>query len=135
MGSTLAISHLFLRRVAEIATMDIPQDLMASAYLSQDGEAAWCKEDVLQVIRWATASKLAVFGVEVWLPTKPGPTIPMPFFYSFDCKPSKGETWLEFVNRANKGAIDYVKGFQWDPEDTKHLEKQPFFNLTLGDTW
>lgn len=115
--------------------MNVPEELMANAYLSQGGEAAWCKEDALHLIRWATASKIAVFGVEVWLPTTPGPTIPMPFFYSFDCEPSEGEAWLDFVDRANKGATDYVNGFEWDPEDIKHLGKQPFFNLTLDATW
>ena len=113
--------------------MDIPQELMANAYLSQSGEPAWCKDDALQVIRWATSLEVAVIGIEVWLPTLPGPTIPMPYFYSFDCEPAEGEGWFEFVNRANKEAADYVDGFDWDPNDTKHFGTQPFFNITLDD--
>jgi len=134
-GFNPVISRSIRRRDNEIVTMDLPQELMANAYFSQGGEAAWCRKDALQVIRCATASQVAVFGVEVWLPTMPGPTIPMPFFYSFSCEPSEGEAWLEFVNRANNRAAEYVSGFEWDPKDTKHLGQQPFFNLTLGDSW
>ena len=111
--------------------MEIPRELMASAYSSQGGEAAWSKEDALNVIRWATSSEIAVFGVEVWLPTTPGPTIPMPFVYTFGWEPYKNETWLAFVKRANVGSVEYVDEFEWDPEDVQHHGMEPFFNLTL----
>lgn len=112
--------------------IDIPQAMMESAYLSQGGEAAWDRQHALAVIQWATTSGIAVFGVEVWLPTNPGPTIPMPFFYSYDSEPKENEEWIEFVKRANAGAAQYVKEFDWDSEDHKHHSQQPYFNLTLG---
>jgi hypothetical protein len=91
------------------------------------------KQHALEVIQWATTSGMAVFGIEVWLPTTPGPTIPMPFFYSFDSEPKENEEWSEFVKRANADASQYVIEFDWDPEDHKHHSQKPYFNLTLGN--
>lgn len=112
--------------------MDIPRDLMTSAYLSQGGEAAWDKQHALEVIQWATLAGFAVFGMEVWLPTSPGPTIPMPFIYAFSSEPKEDEEWPEFVKRANEEASRYISNFDWDPEDHGNRSQKPYFNLTLG---
>jgi hypothetical protein len=111
----------------------IPRDLLSTAFLSASGEPAWSKDDVLQVISWATNSQIAVFGVEVWLPTTPGPTIPSPYIYTFEPTQHEGANWNEFVKRANGDSIDYVRNFDWDPADKAHHGLTPYFNLTLGD--
>ena len=130
----IPVTFLSCHPLDEDAMIDIPQAMMASAYLSQGGEAAWDKGHVLEVIQWATTSGIAVFGIEVWLPTEPGPTIPMPFFYSYDSEPNENEEWMAFVKRANAGASRYVKEFDWDSEDHKHRSQEPYFNLTLGNS-
>jgi hypothetical protein len=112
--------------------MRLPENLIKHAYFSQNGELAWDKVNTLNVIRWATNSAIATFGIEVWLPTVPGPTIPMPYFYAFECAPGKDEDWPTFVKRANGSAASFVAEFKWDSLDVEHHEKEPYFNLTLG---
>ncbi len=111
----------------------LPQELLSKAYLSGSGEPAWSAPDVLNVISWATESHFAVLGGEVWLPTTPGPTIPAPFFYTFETEQESGENWDDYVGRANNAANYYVKTFQWDVADVKHRGLDPFFNLTLSE--
>jgi len=111
----------------------IPRDLLASAYLSLSGEPAWSKEDAVKVINWATASRLPVSGVEVWLPTTPGPTIPTPYIYTFETEKYVDENRDRFVERANSAAMDYVKSFEWETDDRQHHGLIPFFNITLDD--
>jgi hypothetical protein len=70
----------------------IPGSLLAGAYLAQNGEAAWNTADALKVIAWAAKSHVPILGVEVWLPTTPGPTIPTPYIYTFEPKSVLGES-------------------------------------------
>ena len=110
----------------------VPDELRANAYFARNGEAAWARDDALRVIRWAAEIRLPVLGVEIWIPTTPGPTIPTPFFYTFGSKPIQGESKAQFENRANREAADYVQSFEWDPQDTTHHGIEPFFNITFG---
>lgn len=100
--------------------MDIPAEFMEHAYTSQQGEPAWKRSDAEKVIQWATQSGIAIFGVEVWLPTSPGPTIPTPFFYTSSCDPRENEGWNDFVERANSEALVYIQSFEWDAYDVRH---------------
>ncbi len=110
----------------------IPGSLLARAFLSQNGEAAWGKDDALQVLAWAAASQIPILGVEVWIPTTPGPTIPTPFIYTFEPKYAAGEPHSEFIARANREAAEYVRSFAWDSEDRAHHGIEAFFNMTFG---
>ena len=85
----------------------LPNDLLMGAYQISNGEAAWPRDDALKVIRWATASRVAVFGAEIWIPTTPGPTIPTPYIYTFEPKQIADEEWTHFVGRANKEVAAY----------------------------
>lgn len=113
--------------------LQIPDDLVSSAFLSLSGEPAWSKDDALKVIDWATISEIGVFGVEVWLPTVPGPTIPTPYIYTFQVQAHEGEDWDQFVRRANRLCAHYVRNFAWDAADKNHQGLIPYFNLTLDD--
>ena len=113
--------------------LQLPDRLKTTAYASQTGEFAWPRQDAVSVIDLATQSNVAVFGVEVWLPTTPGPTIPSPIFYEYAPEERPGEPWEGFVRRANSEAREYVAQFQWDDADDAHKTETPFFNLTLGD--
>lgn len=114
-------------------TIQIPEHLCSSAYYSLNKEPAWSRKDALEVIAWASASQLAIFGIEIWLPTTPGPTIPTPYIYTFETEQLGGENWEQFVQRANSSAADYVSSFDWDCADAQHHGLEPYFNLTLGD--
>lgn len=114
-------------------SFQIPQQLRSTAYFSLNEEPAWPRKDALDVIAWATASQVAVFGIEIWLPTNPGPTVPTPFIYTFETEQLDGEMWVQFVRRANHSAADYIRDFDWDTGDTKHHSLEPYFNLTLGE--
>src|SRR5437660_943483 len=78
-------------------------------------------EAALKVIHLATAAGVAVEGMEIWLPTKPGPTIPTPFIYTWSMKPKiDGQGWDEYVRECNEQAKSYVQTFQWDERDKSH---------------
>lgn len=114
--------------------IQLPDYLNASAYKSQTGESAWPRTEAIAVINLATQSNIAVFGVEVWLPTTPGPTIPTPIIYVHDVQGrADEESWKDFVARANSDAREYISKFQWDDTDHAHKAEIPFFNLTFGD--
>jgi hypothetical protein len=84
------------------------------------------------VIRDLTEKDCAVIGIEIWLPTEPGPTIPSPGIYTWDA-PSRraGEPWSVFAPRVNAEAADYVRAFFWHPHDEKYSSEMPYFNLTV----
>jgi hypothetical protein len=107
----------------------IPDRLRRSAYWSRQ-EAAWPKKDALEVIAFASQFHIAVIGVEIWLPTIPGPTIPIPFIYHWEMNPKMDyQTWSEYVSMSNSHAQRVVETFQWDKRDVGHHLSIPFFNF------
>lgn len=109
----------------------LPEFLRKSAYYAGQ-EAAWPREQAIKVIEHLKIHNAVVLGVEVWLPTHPGPTIPTPFIYSWDSgSQHQGESWQDFVRRANTGAAEYVRRFNWDKQDQTHQEADPYFNLEV----
>ena len=111
----------------------VPDNLLKFAYVGQGSEAAWPADEALKVIDWATRSQIAVIGIEVWLPTIPGPTIPTPFVYTHETRRGETESWDQFFDRSNAAAKDYIERFEWDEYDVKHQLKTPFFNMCLDD--
>ena len=45
------------------------------------GERAWAATDVIAVVTILRENGCDLLGMEIWLPTHPGPTIPMPYFH------------------------------------------------------
>jgi hypothetical protein len=113
----------------------IPSRLLGSAYLAPIGEPAWPKNAAIETIDWATKSSIAVLGVEIWLPTLPGPTIPTPYIYQFETTRQESEDWRRFLIRANDAARNFVETFDWDDADKSHHGKSPVFNLTFSEEW
>lgn len=112
---------------------NIPKSLVEQAYVQKD-EAAWPKDASLSVISYLSQLGTAVLGGEVWLPTEPGPTIPVPYFYAWDTgSKNDNESWNDFVFRANQEAKEYISSFEWAEEDTDHAELLPYFNFTVEE--
>lgn len=99
----------------------LPEELLRAAYRS-GGEYAWKRDDALSVLELLSAGGCIVLGVDVWLPTDPGSTIPTPFVYDWS---------LETVLPGNQAqsAIDFVRTFKWDRADTSPQGMQPYFNI------
>ncbi len=59
------------------------------------------------------------------MPSPKGPIIPSRYVYVWSLARSQ--------RRAGgaKSALDYVRGFEWDPNDSGFLDSEPFFNLML----
>ena len=109
----------------------LPKSLQTRAYHAA-GEIAWPRPEALQVIDYLTAQGTAVLGVEIWLPTSPGPTIPTPIIYNWEAEArQESEAWTQFAERVNQLAKEYVDSFEWDEEDVSHKSLTPYFNLTL----
>ncbi len=99
-------------------------NLLQAAYKVYAKEWAWPKQQALQVIDWLNANGFIVDGVDVWIPTNPGPTIPAPFVYDW---------MLESLPRGDlypDTAREFVQNFEWDPTDKSTLGLAPVFNIS-----
>ena len=96
----------------------IPEGPRSRAYRA-DGEFAWSRDDAIRVAEVLRNKGFAVIGVDIWLPTDPGPTIPTPFVYD----------WSQEAGRV--GAVDFIGDFKWADEDSRHKDLEPYFNLTV----
>ncbi|RBP15888.1 hypothetical protein DFR50_107158 [Roseiarcus fermentans] len=93
-------------------------ELLARAYRIP-GEVAWTRADAIAAIDGLEKAGWRILGVEVWLPTLPGPTMTG---WWWDCE----RVW------GPQTAQDYVRTFQWGADDPISLkEAEPFFNLTV----
>ncbi len=103
----------------------LPSDLLAAAYMSGP-EMAWSRPDSIRVVDALTKNGCAVIGVDIWLPTLPGPTIPTPFVYDWDV--------YHTANTASGNALakQFITEFQWDPRDRSHRGAEPYFNITAS---
>jgi|SRR5271166_613797 len=99
----------------------LPKPLLETAFKCGN-EFAWSRADALEVIKWAEEHNHAVIGAEVWVPSDEGPIVPARYVYVWSPEMFPGDA---------KSASDYVRNFEWDPNDTGFLESEPFFNLTL----
>jgi hypothetical protein len=91
-------------------------------YLRQRGyksgsELAWAREDALQVAETLSNNGYSILGVDIWLATVPGPTIPTPFVYDWD------------PSRCGMSAAEFIRTVDWDPTDTSHRGREPHFNI------
>ena len=114
-------------------TNELPAELLQAAYVSGP-ERAWPGAEAIQVIGSLAGLNLAVVGVEVWLPTEPGPTIPAPFFYAWSVERRAGETQTQYAARSRREATQYIADFEWDRKDKAHSDREPFFNLTIEES-
>jgi hypothetical protein len=109
----------------------LPETLQVAAY-SAGSEYAWRRDHALLVIKDLEQRGCAVIGVEVWLATEPGPTIPAPGVYTWEAQPRRPEeSWAMFVHRVNTDTAEYVRTFSWHPDDRQHAREKPYFNLTV----
>lgn len=108
----------------------LPEKLRLSSYMAS-GEYAWSKQDAILVIDYLDKLDLSICGIEVWLPTDPGPTIPTPFIYTLDIEPKRNEGWSEFRKRANHETLNYINMFHWDQNDLEHHNLIPYFNFSI----
>ncbi len=100
-------------------------DLVEAAYVANE-EMAWDREHTIRVIDVLKSNGYLVLGIDVWLPTFPGPTIPTPFVYdwslSFDAPP------LGYPSTA----AEFVRTFSWHASDHTHQAAEPYFNITAS---
>ena len=100
----------------------LTEDLLQSAYRAKS-EFAWKKEDALKVIEILRRSGFVVIGVDIWIPTSPGPTIPTPFVYDWDA------AHVGVPENSYTSVINFVESFEWDPLDKSHNNLPPYFNI------
>jgi hypothetical protein len=101
----------------------LPPDLAKAAYCAGD-EMAWPRSDAIRVVGLLRANGYIVLGVDVWLPTQPGPTIPTPFVYDWSLN-TDGTAKV-----SDRTAADFIRGFQWSDADESHCGMEPVFNIT-----
>jgi hypothetical protein len=95
----------------------LPPELARVAYRA-GAEAAWSRADAIRVVEFLKARGYVVLGVDIWLPTRPGPTIPTPFVYDWSS------------DSAASRPDEFIRNFRWADLDEKHHGIEPFFNIT-----
>ena len=101
----------------------LPQRLRELAYHA-GRDYAWNKQCTIEVIEALTQLGAPIYGIEVWLATTPGPTIPGPFIYHWTAPVGADP------HEANKAAREYVRLFEWDDSDEENKSNEPYFNIT-----
>lgn len=104
----------------------LPSHLQQRAYMSGE-EAAWNRTDAVSVLEWAQRNQFEVLGIEVWLPTTPGPTVPG--LYIWD-SPRGQEFSFEQICQAAK---EFIETFDWHQNYKEFHGLEPYFNLTLEE--
>ncbi len=100
----------------------LPKELLGRAYQSTN-ELAWNRTDAVDAIDYLEKAGFTVLGVEVWLPTSPGPTM-------------TGRYWDPEGSGAPdrpRTAMDFVKNFNWAERDKILKDREPFFNFTTDE--
>ena len=106
----------------------LQSDLQSEAYIA-NGEPAWPESAALQVIQELTSRNCRVIGVEVWLPTTPGPTVAGPPYYWEP--PRSDEKPLGDIPATNAEAQEFIRRFKPHPADTVSLGHELHFNITV----
>jgi hypothetical protein len=100
----------------------LPPELMRRAYRIRN-ELAWARDDAIEAIDRLEKAGFTLLGVEVWIPSSPGPKM-------------TGRDW-DSEDRAAPDvpatARDFVKNFKWGPYDATLKGDEPFFNLTVAE--
>jgi hypothetical protein len=100
----------------------LPPELLGRAYRSRN-ELAWSRADAIEAIDCLEKAGFTLLGVEVWIPSSPGPTMTGRFWDSEGLAvPDKPRTVQEFV-----------KNFTWGRYDAILKGREPFFNLTVAE--
>ncbi|MGH7284862.1 MAG: hypothetical protein ACRELY_25330 [Polyangiaceae bacterium] len=73
-------------------------------------------------------ANLELLGIEIWLATDPGPTIPKNIYHWEASEAQPSESRNEYVKRVATDALRFVESFAFDPEDD--IDGAPYFNLT-----
>jgi hypothetical protein len=100
----------------------LPKNLQDAAYKA-GSECAWNKKDALQIIEILYNRGYVVLGVDVWLPTQPGPIIPTPFVYDWSLSADAPDP------AHPKSAQEFIHAFEWDRTDMSHHGMEPYFNI------
>lgn len=101
----------------------LSRELLESAYGAEQ-ELAWNKCNALRVVELLEGGrKYVIMGVDVWIPTKGGPTVPTPFVYDW----SPGQRSPKETRQAS--AKEFIETFKWDPADHSPGGREPYFNI------
>jgi hypothetical protein len=93
-------------------------DLTRVAYKANE-EMAWARHDARRVYTALQRNGYDILGVDVWLPTKPGPTPCLRDWWKGDSQ----------SDRIAKSAGEFIASFDWSTSDANFRFEEPFFNL------
>jgi hypothetical protein len=100
----------------------LPEDLRKAAYKA-GLESAWCRQDALRIVDILSSNGYLILGIDIWIPTDPGPTIPTPFVYDWSAEAASR------TSRYPNSAAEFIRTFEWDPSDKSHRGMEPYFNV------
>ncbi len=94
----------------------LPPDLSERAY-RHHGEMAWDRSDALRVVALVERHGYEVSIIEIWLPTRPGPTLSGQFVY-------------DWTDAYDISAATFIETFDWDERDHGMIGEVPYFNIS-----
>ena len=100
----------------------LPSNILRRAYNSGN-ELAWSRADAIAAIDTLVAAGFEILGVDVWIPSSPGPRM-TGWDWSVNDTTSPG---------APRSARDFVASFKWGPDDGAMKAEVPYFNLTTSE--
>lgn len=101
----------------------LPKELLEETYRAET-DPALSQGDAIRVVDLLKENGYVVLGVDVWLSTNPGPTIPTPFVYDW------GATRSIPAQYHRKPASAFIRDFQWHPDDKSHGGREPYHCTT-----
>lgn len=108
-----------------IFTSVLPSALLKRAFRAGN-ELAWARADAIEAINLLQSKGEDVIGVDVWIPSPRGPIVSGRFVY--DWSGLGGDS----VQNWPRSPIEFVRTFEWDPEDVECKGHEPSFNLTVA---
>jgi hypothetical protein len=97
-------------------------ELLQRAYMAGN-ELAWTRRDAVDAIDGLLEAGFVLLGVEVWIPTSPGPTMTD---WGWDSRDASVSGWAQ-------SAREFVESFKWGPDDGALRAREPYFNLTTAE--
>lgn len=107
------------------------------AYQANNGELAWKKGDIPQVVKKLSKLNIAILGGEVWaidnktiygiLPLKDG----VSSVFHWSTEREKNEEWNQFVKRSIQETITAVNNLNPEDEVREDIADKLYYNLTF----
>ena len=119
---------------------DLPTELTEGAFRAEDGEYAWKRNALPEVLNKIAALGFAILGGEVWavhegkiwgtIPTKDGGPSGV---WHWEIERRSGETWADFCKRSAKESLRETLAMRVEDAVRSDMRECIYFNICWTD--